>query len=185
MAESEGAQTGTAPAEAALPDPAPVGTAPLWERWDLRRRADAYMELEHPSDLFVEVRGHDLPGLFQNALFAFYDQVAQLEDLEARRELTLSVREPRLDEALRALLSEALYRFDTEGFVAVGGQVEVQTAPSAETGAGAGWHFLARLWGQTSVRRGLLLREIKAVTYHQLQVLHDEDGWRATVLLDV
>jgi SHS2 domain-containing protein len=185
MAESEGAQTGTAPADAALPDAASAGTARPWERWDLRRRADAYTELEHPSDLFVEVRGRDLPGLLQNALFAFYDQVAQLEDLEARRELTLSVREPGLDEALRALLSEALYHFDTEGFVAVGGQVEVRTAPGAETGAGAGWYVLARLRGQTAVRRGLLLREIKAVTYHRLQVLHDEGGWRATVLLDV
>jgi SHS2 domain-containing protein len=185
MAESEGAQSGTAPAEAALPDPAPAGTAPPWERWDLRERADAYTELEHPSDLFVEVRGRDLPGLLQNALFAFYDQVAQLEELEARHEVTLSVREPGLDEALRALLSEALYRFDTEGFVAVGGRVEAQTVPDAETGAGADWHLLARLWGQTGVRRDLLLREIKAVTYHRLQVLHDEGGWRATVLLDV
>ena len=66
------------------------------------RRAAAYAELEHPSDLFLEIHGRDLPDLFENALFAFYDQIARIEGFEARRELTLSVREPGLDEALRS-----------------------------------------------------------------------------------
>jgi SHS2 domain-containing protein len=181
MVGNEGTHSGTTPDEPARLSPSHTGLAPTWERWDLSRRADAYTELEHPSDLFVEIRGRDLPELLQNALFAFYDQTARLEGFEARRELTLSVHEPGLDEALRTLLSEALYWFDTEGFVAVGGQVEAQTAQ----GTGSEWHLLARLWGQTASERGLLLREIKAVTYHRLQVREDESGWRATVLLDI
>ncbi len=102
------------------------------KRWDPGQRADAYIELEHPSDLFLEIRGRDLPGLMENALLAFYDQIAQLDGFEPRRELTLSVSETTLDEALRALLAEALYRFDTGGFVAVGGRVTV------DGGAGPG-----------------------------------------------
>ncbi len=104
-------------------------------RWDPSRRAQAYSELEHPTDIFLEVYGRDLLELLGNALFAFYDQVAEVEGFQSRRELTLRVRERGLDEALRALLSEALYRFDTERFVAVGGDVtfEGPSGPPART----------------------------------------------------
>ncbi len=167
-------------------------------RWDRGRQAEAYSELEHPSDLFLEIHGRELPELLENSLFAFYDQIAQIEGFGTRRELTLRVREPALDEALRSLLSEALYFFDTEGFVAAGGEVSVERCPHAEaarmgeagTGlagpAGEGWSLLARLWGDNADKeRHTLLREIKAVTYHRLAVSENAGGWTATVLLDI
>jgi SHS2 domain-containing protein len=156
-----------------------AGKAPRHERWDLSRREDGYAELEHPTDLFLEIRGRELPELLDHALFALYDQIAELAGFEARRELTLGVREPGLDDALRALLSEVLFRFDTEGFVAVGAEVMVeQTA--------GGWGLQARLWGDDANReRHTLLHEIKAVTYHRLTVIASEEGWKATVLLDI
>jgi SHS2 domain-containing protein len=97
------------------------------KRWDPAGRASAYTELEHPADLFLEIRGGDPAELLEHALFAFYDQIADIEGFEARRELTLRVRAARLDEALRSLLSEALYLFDTEGFVAAGGEVTIES----------------------------------------------------------
>jgi SHS2 domain-containing protein len=106
------------------------------ERWDLGGRAAAYTELEHPADLFLEIRGEDPTELLEHALFAFYDQIAEIEGFEARRELTLSVHAAGLDEALRSLLSEALYLFDTEGFVAAGGEVTIESRPE-ENGAAA------------------------------------------------
>jgi SHS2 domain-containing protein len=162
------------------------------ERWDADRRAHAYVELEHPSDLFLEIHGHDLPELFENALLAFYDQVAETEGFEARRELTLSVGEPGLDEALRSLLAEALYHFDTQGFVATGGRVTVEESPEPASAGPAGrdakhneWRLSARLWGDNADREcHVLLHEIKAVTYHRLTVSESDEGWEATVLLD-
>jgi SHS2 domain-containing protein len=152
------------------------------ERWDLRRRASAYAELEHPSDLFLEIHGRDPRELANNALFAFYDHVAELEQFELRREITLDARGEGLDDALRALLSEALFRFDTEGFVAAGGQVKID-----EAGDSPGpWRLSARLWGESADRaRHTLLHEVKAVTYHRLAVSHTGRGWTATVLLDL
>jgi protein archease len=186
-----------------------TGMTETRKRWDPGRRADAYSELEHPSDLFLEIHGRDLPELFENALFAFYDQIAQTDGLAARRELILRVREPGLDEALRSLLSEALYRVDTEGFVAVGGKVAVEGGPKAPaddgrdeagpagTAPGEGadlegaqasgdWRLLARLWGDKADREHhTLLREVKAVTYHRLEVRESNSRWQATVLLDI
>lgn len=181
-----------------------MGKAP--RNWASRDRAKVYAELDHPADLFLEIMGSDLPTLFENALFALYDQVAVLAGFEAQRELTITVREASPPDALRALLVEALYRLDTEGFVAVGAEVNVDAAvgpgDGEETGrsggagdgrsggAGGGPEDLrvtARLWGENADKRcHALLTEVKAVTYHQLAVARTPGGgWRATVLFDV
>ena len=166
--------------------------------WAARDRAKVYVELDHPADLFLEITGDNLPTLFENALFALYDQVAVLAGFEDRRELTITVREAAPPDALRALLAEALFRFETEGFVAVGAEVSVGTlarpADGEETGqaggaggAPEGLQLTARLWGENAdKRRHTLSTEVKAVTYHRLEVAQTPGGeWRATVLFDV
>jgi len=164
--------------------------------WALGDREDAYRELEHPADLLLEITGPDLAGLFENALFAFYDQVAELDRFGPDRELSITVRETSPADVLRALLSEALYRLETEGFVAVGAQVTVETGVSPgclETRAEnarpepGGLKAVARLWGENATAsRHTLATEIKAVTYHRLAVERRPDGtYLATVLFDV
>jgi len=150
-------------------------------RWDPGARGEAYAELEHPADLFVEVWGGDLPALFENALFALYDQMAELEGFGSERAETIEVSGQNPEEALRSLLSEGLYRFAAEGFVAARAELDVSTAPDGAV------RVTAHLHGETiDKRRHTLLTEVKAVTYHRLAVERTpEGGWRATVLFDV
>ncbi len=56
------------------------------ERWKPVDRDKVYAELDHAADVFVEVWGDDLPKLFENALFALYDQLAELEGFTAEYE---------------------------------------------------------------------------------------------------
>lgn len=149
--------------------------------WDPDSRDEIYTELDHPADVFVEIGGKDLPELFENALFALYDQVAELEGFGTGREETITVKGPDAAGALRSLLAEALYLFETERFVAARAKVDIQTTSSGEVQA------TARLDGETLDReRHTLLSEVKAVTYHQLAVEEaPEGGWRASVLFDV
>ena len=150
-------------------------------RWEPAGRTEAYGELEHPADVFLEVWGDDLPALFENALFALYDQLAELEGFEMVRAESITVQAPSNSEALRALLAEALYRFETEGFVAVRAKIAVDTTAAGEV------RVTAKLDGETlDKHRHTLLTEVKAVTYHQLAVeVVPEGGWRATLLFDV
>jgi SHS2 domain-containing protein len=85
---------------------------------------------------------------------------------------------------LRGLLAEALYVFATEHFLVATADVTVRGfAAGPEDGAG---EVAAVLWGEPyEPGRHRLLTEVKAVTYHRLQVSHTADGWVATVLLDV
>ena len=151
------------------------------DRWTPAHRDEVYTELDHPADLLLEIWGKDLPALFENALFALYDQLAELEGFEAERKETIAVKAPTPEEALRSLLSEALYRFAAEGFVAARAKIGVETTPAGAI------EVTAELHGETVDRqRHTLLTEVKAVTYHRLSVEAQPDGgWQATVLFDV
>ncbi len=151
------------------------------KRWQPEDRGKAYAELDHPADVLLEVWGDDLKELFENALFALYDQVAELEGFDTNRKETIAVEAANPAETLRALLSEALYRFSTESFVASRARIEVKPTPAG------GLRVTAQLDGETvDKHRHTLLTEVKGVTYHQLSVEQvPEGGWRATVLFDV
>lgn len=165
--------------------------------WMTKDMSNAFVELEHAADLFLEIRADDLPGLFENALYAFYCQVAELDSVGTGGEMVLEARGASLDDALRALLAEALFRFETEGFIGAAAEVTLQDSAvdfSAEPdgsreplAVASRFHVVARLWGEEADRRRhALLAEVKAVTYHRLKVSQTPDrGWRATVLFDL
>jgi SHS2 domain-containing protein len=94
---------------------------------------------------------------------------------------TIKVQGPGPSDALRALLSEALFLFESQGFVAVKATVHVKSMPGGEV------RSTSELCGEIVDReRHTPLSEIKAVTYHQLTAEElPEGGWRATVLFDV
>ncbi|NLV71430.1 MAG: archease [Actinobacteria bacterium] len=150
-------------------------------RWDPAGREEAYQDLDHPADVFLEVWGGDLPSLFENALFALYDHLAELETFDVEREEEIRLHAKDYSEALRALLAEALYRFETECFVAIRAEIAVDDAAVDQVGV------TARLKGEVVDKtRHRLLTEVKAVTYHQLAVERaPEGGWKATLLFDV
>lgn len=153
----------------------------LPERWKPEARDGVYAELDHPADAFVEIWGSGLPELFENALFTLYDHVADIGGFETERTETITVEGPSPADALRSLLTEALYRFATEGFVAAAAQVEVQ----GQTGHAL--RVTAVLHGETVDRtRHSLATEVKAITYHRLAVEPaPSGGWRATLVFDV
>ena len=148
-------------------------------RWTPADRAAAYRVLDHPADLWLELYGARLPQLFEHGLLALYDNLVALSGVRLTASRTVEAQGASAADALRALLAEALFLFDTEGFLAAGARVTVE--------AGAPITVRAVLCGEPLDReRHELLAEVKAVTYHRLQAeAHPDGSWRATVLLDV
>jgi SHS2 domain-containing protein len=149
--------------------------------WAARDMSGAYEEREHAADLWLMVYGNGLPVLFEHALYALYSHLVDIAEVLPLRSWQLNTSGADAAEAVRAMLAEALYRFDAESLIGATARVEVR----AETGSGL--EVKATAWGETfDPERHSALCEIKAVTYHQLAVEQDmEHGWRASILLDV
>ena len=157
-----------------------------------RRWADGpadprYRDLDHPADVWLEVRGRNLAHLAENALFALFDTMIAVADVAP--ELTVRVEGSGDDpaQALRALLAEALFLFDAAGFAAAGARVEEPSVSDTGHHGRTPTVLRATLWGEPlSPERHETRTEVKAVTHHLLAVTEDaEGGWRASVLLDV
>ena len=126
-------------------------------RWCESATAGYYAELEHPADLFLEIRGHGPADLVERALFALFDQITDLRAVSPAHRRTFSVREPSPALALRRTLAEALSLFNSEGFLAAGARVRWE-----QTGDAVG--VTTALWGENldRSRHALQARTISA-----------------------
>jgi SHS2 domain-containing protein len=135
-----------------------------------------YRLLDHTADFGLEIYGPDMAGLFSQAALSLFDVLlehrpgsggtARMVEIEGQDRADLMVN----------WLRELLYLFNGEAQVLA--QVAVQTI--SET------HVRARITlNPYCARRHRIRNEIKAVTYHQIDVGPAGDGWRARVIFDI
>ena len=137
---------------------------------------------DHTADIGLAVRGRDLADLLETAARAVFAQM--LEDLPAEAAATAEVcaapgpgLEGDAGELVVVWLQELLYRFDTERLV----PLAFDFARADRAGARATVRF-----GRFDPARHRARLEVKAVTYHGLEVREEPGGgWRARFVLDV
>jgi len=136
---------------------------------------------DHTADVGLDVRAESLEDLMATAGRAMFDQV--LEDWPAEVDSRRQVRarpptglEGDLAELLVDWLQELLYRFETERLVPL--EYDFQCVGPRDVRAEVGFGRF-----DPAVHRTRL--EVKAVTYHGLQVRQDAGGWSARFILDV
>ncbi len=135
-----------------------------------------FQYLEHTADLGVVSRGDDLGSALAWLAIGMFNVIADLDTVEPRETLDLSVSSVDTESLAVDWLNELLFRHEAEGFLPKEYQVTVNEAGTA---------LEARCWGEPADEERHRLRPaVKAATYHALQVSHD-DGWRIQVILDM
>lgn len=131
--------------------------------------------LPHTADLYVEVRGDDLPSLLAASAEALFSLLTDRRTVRKKERKTLPVPPAPPDEQLYLLLRQALLLFSTGRFLArnAGATMEAGTVKVTLAGEAA------------DPSRHELFREIKAVTRHALSVTQDAGGWTARFVVDV
>lgn len=135
-----------------------------------------YRIIEHSADTGIEVRAPSLEKLFEDAAAGTLELLG-LEKVRHRSERTLHVKgSPQKELLIKDFLAELLALFDVERFAP--GKVEVQ-----EIGEDI---VKATVRGEAlQPDRHRPEREIKAVTYHGLEVTEDEEGWKTRIIFDL
>ena len=131
-----------------------------------------YEVLEHKGDLKIRVWAGDLKGLFLNCLIGMYKAARyQGEGKLLKRKIKISSSE--LPSLLVDFLSEVLYL--TEVYQEVYRKIEFKKFNEK--------NLEGILTGEKLKRMGV---QIKAVTYHGLEIKQKKDGrWEAAVLFDI
>jgi len=135
-----------------------------------------YEFINHTADMGIKVWGESLESLFENAAYSMFDIIGELDKVKAKESLGVEIGGKRTDELLADWLRNLLYKFNGEGYLLREFNIEEISKKGLK----------AKVRGEKlNLSRHTLKTEIKAVTYHGLEVKKTGQGWEAQVIFDV
>ena len=135
-----------------------------------------YRLIEHTADMGLSARADSREELFSACALALREMLVGASPVRAGKTRRLTVCGMDDGELLVNWLNELLYLFESEGLLLA----EVKSLMFQKE------ELIAEiLWEAFDPIRHSLEREVKMVTYHQLQVGAGERGWKARVYVDL
>jgi len=145
----------------------------------------AWQVFEHTADLGLRVEAATLPALFEEAGRALVALlVEEPEAVPECKEETFALSAGDPVDLLFDWLHALLVAFELRRVLLYRTEVVLEQPVAAEAGARAA--LRARAWGAPyDPDRHRPAREVKAITYHGLDLRREADGWVAEVVVDV
>jgi SHS2 domain-containing protein len=135
-----------------------------------------YELLAHTADIGVIARGRDMKEAFVNAACGLFSIIAEPHGVQAKDRIPLEVTAPDREALLVNWLNELIYLSSTREMLF--SNFDISSLSDTELKATVGGEKIDR-------SRHRLIREVKATTYHKLDVEQDADGWRVQVIFDI
>ena len=135
-----------------------------------------YQIIDHTADLGIIVKGPDVENLFILAAKAMTDLMVRGDISEKTATRDVLVEGEDFPDLMVRWLGEILYLFDGENLIVK--SIEIKSISPMRLQA-------TLTLASFEPKRHEVLREIKAVTYHQIAVDKTEDGWEARVIFDI
>ena len=141
-----------------------------------RRVTKRFEIFDHTADIGLIVYGKNLKALFENAGEAFFRLITDVRRVRYRVEKRIEIGGESLDRLMVDWLSELLYLHDVENLLFRGFRVE----SVGEDG------LKAVVKGEPFQERVHVIKtEVKAVTYHRIEVRQENGRWRAQIIFDL
>lgn len=135
-----------------------------------------YEIFEHTADLGIRIRAGDLNSLFAEAGRALFAVIVHdFSDIQTVNTVEFEVRGKETDFLLLDWLCELLFTFESRGLLLSEFSVRIDDHGLTATAEGE----------PLDHARHRLEHEVKAITYHGLQVKQTDDGWLAEVIVDI
>jgi len=131
---------------------------------------------EHTADVGIHVEAKDLNVLFADAASGLFAIIVEIQsEKTSMRTISIGLEGHRLDYLLLDWLSELLMQFELQKLVLSGFEIKLDGLVLA---------------GKANAEpldhsRHRLLHEVKAITYHGLNVTQTKNGWSADVIVDI
>ncbi|MDI6793042.1 MAG: archease [bacterium] len=137
-----------------------------------------YEYLPHTADAKFRAYGQTLEEAFGNAALAIFNLLVDTEKVESRLEHKVSLTARGKESLLFDFLSELLFLIDAENFLLAGvDKVSISEESSS-------FKLEATLLGDNLTGYDIH-GQVKAVTYHEMVISEDENGWALQVVVDV
>lgn len=137
--------------------------------------------LEHTADMGIAAEGESLVALFEQAALGLRQILTACTDIEPQTECLVEVQGADREELLVNWLGELLFLLESRSLLPAAFAIDSLVDDTA-----GDCRLRARVFAETfDPDRHYLEREIKAVTYHRIEVEPSAAGWRAQVYVDL
>jgi SHS2 domain-containing protein len=135
-----------------------------------------YTLLDHTADLKIRVTGKNPADLFKNAGLALFDLIIDPQRVTPEKEIAIRVGGADRADLMVNYLRELLYLWTGDENLV--NMIDIRDISESDLDA--------RITvGRYIPGRHEIAREIKAVTYHQIEVNRTPAGWQAIVVFDI
>lgn len=135
-----------------------------------------YTILDHTADLRVKIKGNSMVNLFENAGYTLIDLMFDTRCIKKTETIEAEIRGIDLSDLMVRWLSEILYLFEGENLIVSGINIDNLTTNCLKS------HLHTVKYNNDFHE---VIMEIKAVTYHQIQVAENKGIWSANVIFDL
>ena len=142
--------------------------------------------LDISGDVGIKAFGDSRDEAFIRAAIGMYSLITNLDTVEERQSISVSLGSGSLEGLLVSWLNELIFRFDAYGFIGKRIIVKEFYCEAGEPSGPQGCEFEAAIYGEEfnpERHEGKLL--IKAATYHRLKVEKRDDRWEINVIFDI
>ena len=135
-----------------------------------------YEQISHTADIAARIYGKTLPELFENAAYAMFDMMGDIEGLRLDETVRIKTEAPDRESLLVSWLNELLYNsYSKQALFSEFHVLDLE-----------GNRITAEAKGQKLEKETERLRsEIKAATYHDLEIKKTDSGYEIVVVFDV
>ncbi len=131
---------------------------------------------DHTADIGIVAYGSDISELFANAALGLFSLMVDVSDLKEDIEHVVELSADDTESLLVEWLNELIYIFDVERLAFKRFKIEEFTGSSMK----------ARCFGEKVYpQRHKITREIKAATYHMLQISKQDGLYKARIIFDI
>ena len=132
--------------------------------------------IDHPADIGIEAYGENSREAFEQAAVALMSIILELSSVQNQESRTIELSAIDYKHLLVKWLNEVLYLYDGEGFVGFRFGIKELTTT----------HLYAIIYGEKfNPEKHPTKLDVKAITYHQIEVNEDEKEARVRVYLDI
>jgi Uncharacterized conserved protein len=138
-----------------------------------------FEQIEHTADVGIKAFGKTLEELFENSAYGMFSvMLEQYENFSGKSEISIETSADNLEDLLVNWLQEFIYRFEVKSLVFSNFHVRIKDIKTKSLIGSAGCdHYSERRYGYPL--------EIKAVTYHNLEIKTDKGLYSVEIIFDV
>ncbi|HID26807.1 MAG TPA: archease [Methanosarcinales archaeon] len=138
----------------------------------------SYEYLEHTADSKFRAYGNTIENAFENAALAMFNVMINTSNIQPIEKEDIKLESENLDELLYSWLSELLYLFEVEGIVFSNFKIDYIKKNSGYTLEG---HASGE---KIDLKKHVFECQVKAVTFHELDIAKTDKGYCVQVIVD-